>query len=277
MKVITLLNEKGGVGKTTVATHLAAGLAIRGHRVLLIDTDAQDANATDTLGVQRRAGIYNLLVRKDEDEGSWERCLVRVPENFTGGEHQLWLVPSNAESHNLNRQVDDLFVLQDRLDEVSGIFDIAIIDSPPSPGLFSAVILASSDYLIIPTELERASAGTAVHATIKRAERNRRGVQRAGGQGVEVLSIVPNKYRSRTDLHNLHLDQLVHGDDQNTGYGEIVWGEPIPNHIVIGEAAEFAQSLFTYQPTHATTELFWRFIIHVEKEIGYGDRQEKTG
>lgn len=271
MKVITLLNEKGGVGKTTLATHIAAGLAIRGFRTLLIDTDAQEANATETLGVQRFAGIYNLLLRPDRPEGEWKSCLVRVPDEFIGHpESELWLVPSNAESKDLNNKIEDLFVLRDRLEEVQDVFDYVVIDCPPSPGLFAAVILATTDHLIIPTELERASAGTAVHATVQRAERNKRAVQRAGEHGVEIMMIVPNKYR-RTDLHNLHLNTLLNGDDTFDGYGDLVWQEPIPNHTVIGEAAQFEQSLFAYAPSHATTSLFERLVERILQGVINGN------
>lgn len=271
MKVITLLNEKGGVGKTTLATHIAAGLALRGSQVLLIDTDAQDANATDTLGVQRFAGIYNLLVRPDRPEGEWKSCLVRVPAEFIGNpDAKLWLVPSNSESQDLNKKVEDLFVLRDRLDEVEEVFDYVVVDCPPSPGLFAAVILATTDHLIIPTELERASAGTAVHATVKRAERNKRAVQRTGGDGAEIMMIVPNKYR-RTDLHNLHLGTLISGDESFQGYGSLVWEEPIPNHTVIGEAAQFEQSLFAYAPSHATTQLLWRLVDRIVEGVVNGN------
>lgn len=62
MKIITLLNEKGGVGKTTIATHIAAGLAVRGMRVLLVDADPQ-GHATVSLGLQKEPGLYDLLVR----------------------------------------------------------------------------------------------------------------------------------------------------------------------------------------------------------------------
>ena len=62
MKIITLLNEKGGVGKTTLATHIAAGLAFRGFRVVLVDADPQ-GHATVALGLPKEPGLYDLLVR----------------------------------------------------------------------------------------------------------------------------------------------------------------------------------------------------------------------
>ena len=62
MKIVTLLNEKGGVGKTTLATHLAAGLAIRGKRVILVDADPQ-GHATIAFGLSKEPGFYDLIVR----------------------------------------------------------------------------------------------------------------------------------------------------------------------------------------------------------------------
>ena len=71
MKTITLLNEKGGVGKTTLSTHLAAYLALRGKKVILVDADAQ-AHATVTLGIAKSSGFYDLMVRDD----SFQRLVI---------------------------------------------------------------------------------------------------------------------------------------------------------------------------------------------------------
>ena len=77
MKTITLLNEKGGVGKTTLAIHIAAGLAIRGKRVVLVDADAQ-ANSTSQLQIAEAPGIHDLLVREAEWNDVLKLSLIHI-------------------------------------------------------------------------------------------------------------------------------------------------------------------------------------------------------
>src|SRR3954466_5276087 len=110
MKVTTLLNEKGGVGKSTLATHIAAGLSIKGLRVLLIDADAQ-GHAGLSLGMAKAPGLYDLLARDAE----WDQVL-RVPseanfaipgERVTG---ELWLLPSNVETRVIPMVIDDVLL-----------------------------------------------------------------------------------------------------------------------------------------------------------------------
>ncbi|PJF33875.1 MAG: hypothetical protein CUN57_01010, partial [Phototrophicales bacterium] len=99
MKTITLLNQKGGVGKTTLATHLATALAMTGYQTLLIDTDAQ-GSATFGVGFDYEPGLYNLLVRK----ANWQDVLrVVSPEIYEHPKQQkpggtLYLLPSNPET-----------------------------------------------------------------------------------------------------------------------------------------------------------------------------------
>ena len=107
MNVITLLNEKGGVGKTTLATHIAAGLAIKGYRVVLIDSDPQ-GNATSAVGLEKRPNFYDLTVRND----SWRDVLGTVHPDVYGEPHeapkgQLLAVSGNKESRNIANMIGD--------------------------------------------------------------------------------------------------------------------------------------------------------------------------
>ena len=111
MKVITLLNEKGGVGKTTLAVHMAMGLAARGAKVLLVDGDPQ-GHATIRCGLRKSAGLYDLLVRDAE----WRNVVVQVkPEKFgmpgevlpTG---RVWMLPSNVETRNIANSISEAYI-----------------------------------------------------------------------------------------------------------------------------------------------------------------------
>lgn len=112
MKVITLLNEKGGVGKTTLATHLAMGMAARGAKVLLVDGDPQ-GHATIRCGVKKSPGLYELLVR----DAQWREVVVNVaPEKFgIPGEvlpaGRLWVLPSNVETRNIANSISESSLL----------------------------------------------------------------------------------------------------------------------------------------------------------------------
>ncbi|MEL6272148.1 MAG: AAA family ATPase, partial [Chloroflexota bacterium] len=105
MKIITLLNEKGGVGKTSLATHIAAGLALRGYKVVLADTDMQ-ANATIALGLQPESCIYDLFVRPERT--SFKDVLRPVdkqrlapPDEVDQMTGSLFVIPSNDEARNI--------------------------------------------------------------------------------------------------------------------------------------------------------------------------------
>src|SRR5690606_35498477 len=135
MKVITLLNEKGGVAKTTMAIHAAAGLAIKGYRVVIIDADAQ-GHATIALGRQKGPGFYDLIVRDAPFDQvlrhiSPERYATReMAENMKG---DLLLVPSNVETRSISHNISDAFAVLKRVMQIRDAIDCVIFDTSPTP------------------------------------------------------------------------------------------------------------------------------------------------
>src|SRR5574341_504243 len=145
MKVITVTSEKGGTGKTTLATHLAAGLAARGKRVLLVDGDPQ-GHATLSLGLAKGPGLYNLLVRgvdmryevvmpapgpetppptpPRKRRGELEERGYRSAEQAGG---RLYVLPGNEESYAIPTLVNDAEALADALGEAAETLDVTII------------------------------------------------------------------------------------------------------------------------------------------------------
>ena len=145
MRVITFTNQKGGVGKTTSAVNLAAGLVQLGRRVLLIDIDSQ-ANATSTFLREReiKASLYDALVSDVVDP---DRCIYQVRS-------KLWLMPAKMKLAKAQSLIGDTTTaLRDVIDELPRRFDTVVIDSPPSAGPLFLNAIGGADEVIIPVKM----------------------------------------------------------------------------------------------------------------------------
>jgi len=148
--IITLFNQKGGVGKTTTAINLGSCLAELGKKVLLVDMDAQ-ANTTSGLGIdktQLESNIYKLLTSKQVSKEEIQEAVIETKyEN-------LYLIASHISLANaeitLSNAMSRENILKRILDTIKDYFDYVIIDSPPSLGLLSINSLVACDKLIIP-------------------------------------------------------------------------------------------------------------------------------
>lgn len=245
MLVVTLLNEKGGVGKTTLSVHLAAWLAMVGHNVLLIDSDPQ-GNATVSLGHVKEPGLYDLLVR-----GAAFRDVVRVvsPEIYdmpdTPSKGRLILLPSNTETRAIANQISNAFEMRQRLDEVQGYFDYVIFDTSPTPSLLHGAIYLATNGIVYPTECEYLSF-TGLNESM--AHRQAADQQRATFNlpQIHTLGVVPMKYRSSTLEHQENLAEL------QAAYGDLVW-KPVRQRTVWTEATRVHRTVWNYEPNGAAT------------------------
>lgn len=263
MKVLTLLNEKGGVGKTTLSTHLAAGLAIRGHRVLFIDADAQ-ANATRAFGFSKQPRLYDLCARDAE----WKHSLQSVPvDRYAPTDRpslgKLYILAGNHETMLIPQAMRKQSHLAKRLLQMHKAFDFVVIDTAPTPSALNEAVLLASDWVIIPTECESFSLQDGLPDSIQHVLAANESRVTSQLSGVEVIGIVPNKFRKTTVLHTQFLEMA------QADYGDLVWSA-IPQQIAISETQATRKFLYMDAPLPATA-LMWRMVERVERKAGvYG-------
>lgn len=259
MKVISLLNEKGGVGKTTLAMHLAAGLAVRGKRVLMIDADAQ-ANATTGLGLREEPGFYDLLVRN----ASWNDVLrVLPPEAYEPPNKKsnglLAVLPGNGETQLIAQKIDDAFAIFDRINELNKNIDITIFDTSPTPSLLHGAIYLATDAILYPTLCETFSL-QGLMKTMKHQEGFAQNRLKQTGKLIHTLGVVPMMFRAKTVEHSENLRDL------QEQFGSKVW-EPMPLRITWSEANSLRRPVFNVAPESSAAMDAWKVIDRALEEL----------
>lgn len=260
MNVIGSLNQKGGVGKTTISYHVAAGLAHHGLRVLMIDSDPQ-ANLTQGLKFKDKPGVglYPLLVQ----DAAWNQHTFDVPADVWADgtpEGSLMICPSSAETGAIPNMIDDASLLVERLEELDGYVDVVVIDTSPTPSMLNAVIYRAMTHALLPTEVEL-PALSMLHKTLASVARINRERDMAGREHVQIMGIQPNKVDTQTNAHSHGLKVSL------AAYKRQIWPS-IPLRTIWRDATWRQQSLFRYAPNDASTIEAWAMVARVEQALG---------
>jgi chromosome partitioning protein len=241
-KILGLVNQKGGVGKTTTAINLAACLAIEGLKVLLVDCDPQ-ANCSSGLGFQRddnRHSIYDVLM------GDAPAAQVILPTEIA----LLSLLPGSKNLTGANIELagaeDRALRLRRALEPIQCNFDLIILDCPPALDLLTLNVLAASDTLIVPMQAEY-FALEGISELISTLER----VRAAYNPTLTIEGVLLTMYDDRTNLAQQVTDTL------REYFKERLFRTVIPRNVRLAEAPSHGKPVALYDARSRGTEAYF--------------------
>ncbi len=271
-KIIAIVNQKGGVGKTTTSINLSASLGLLGKKVLMIDLDPQ-GNATTGVGVDKRgidASIYEVLTMRS----SIEKAIIRTKStNLSVIPAYLNLAGVDMELIELERKYRDsdlkfnrVMRLHDELSKVKDNYDYILIDCPPSLGILTTNALAAADSVLIPVQCEYYAL---------------EGIM----QLINTIMLAQRKVNPNLDIEGVLLTML----SVNTNLGlevissikeffkERVYDTIIPRLIKLAEAPSHGKTILDYDPRGKGTRAYLNLAKEVierngTKEQGAGER-----
>ncbi|CAI2565168.1 Sporulation initiation inhibitor protein Soj [Apilactobacillus kunkeei] len=246
--VISLANQKGGVGKTTTSVNLGADLATMGKKVLLIDADAQ-GNATSGVGIQKydiQKDIYDILVNEEP-----------ISEAIIPSKHEgLDIVPATIQLSGADIELTPQMARETRLlnalKSVSDQYDYVLVDCPPSLGLITVNAFTASDSILIPVQTEY-YALEGLSQLLNTVQL----VKKHFNPDLDVEGVLLTMYDSRTKL-----GQQVN-DEVRKYFGDKVYDTIITRNVRLSEAPSYGLPIIDYDPNSKGSELYMQFAKEV--------------
>lgn len=256
-KIVSVANQKGGVGKTTTSINLSTILAKKGKKVLLIDADPQ-GNATSGLGIEKEQqfSVYDVLIEDIEVENTLQSTQVKnldlCPSNINLAGAEVQLVGSE------NRE----FRLKSKLENIRDDYDYIIIDCPPSLGLVTLNAFTASDSVLIPIQCEY-YALEGLGQLLNTIEL----VKTHMNKELKVEGALLTMYDARTNLSN----QVV--NEVKKYFGDRVYKNVIPRNVRLSEAPSYGMPISLYDPRSKGAKAYEKFA---KEFIKINDEEQKS-
>ena len=239
-QVLAVFNHKGGTGKTTTSVQVAAGLAEKGAKVLLVDTDGQ-GNVATSLALTSERSLYHVIVMGL----SLEQAVIEARPN-------LDVLPSNetlaaAELYLAGQKRRDR-VLAQRLERARELYDYVVVDCSPSLSLMNQNALAFADAVLCPVACDYLSL-----VGVRQVLRTIKQVNRILGHSVQLWGVLPTQFDTRARICREALETL------RQNFGEACL-QPVHYVSRVKEAPSVGKTLFEYAPNSTATEDYWRVV-----------------
>ena len=242
-KIISVANQKGGVGKTTTTINLSTMLAKKGKKVLLIDADPQ-GNATSGVGAEKDVefSIYDILVGEVEMDEVVEKTVIKnllvCPSNINLAGAEVELVSMMSREQRL----------KEKLEKIKNNFDYILIDCPPSLGLITLNAFTASDSVLIPVQCEYYALeglGQLLN-TINLVKKHL-------NKDIEIEGALLTMYDARTNLSN----QVV--KEVKKYFNDKVYKTVIPRNVRLSEAPSYGMPITEYDPRSKGAKMYEKF------------------
>lgn len=247
--IISIINQKGGVGKTTTAVNLSAYLADKGKKTLLIDEDSQ-GNSTSGLSrsMDFEKSLYDVLLNDMAPEEAVVKTAI----------HKLHLLPASIDLAGAEIEIAPLpereSLLKRKIEPLRESYDYILIDCPPSLGLMTLNALVASDSIIIPIQAEF-YALEGLSQLVKTVQV----VSRKMNPRLHILGILLTMFDGRTNL------SLQVAEEVKKYFGSKVFRTVIPRTVKLSEAPSFGEPVLTYAPKSKGAEAYRKLCREVLK------------
>lgn len=250
-KIITFTNQKGGVGKTSLAMNFSIRLRMMGQRVLLVDMDPQ-CSLTYIMGVDDpERTVYEVMLR----QATVSSAIIRAEECDI-----LCASPKLSTADITLTELGKEYILRDALAEVDGLYDFIVIDSPPTLGILTVNILTAADSVIIPAlaDIFSLQGVGQLYSTIQ-------AVQRYCNPKLEITGIVLSRHTERF-LLSRELRQVMEQTAQQIR--SQVFKSTIRESVTLRESQAYRQSVFKYAPKSKQTLDYNSFVNEYLQRTG---------
>ncbi len=250
--IISIANQKGGVGKTTTSINLSAGLAINGKKTLLVDLDPQGNSSISLLDLQNiKEGAYEFLTESGKDPKSFV---------YQTNYENLDVIPAKINLAKLEAKLvgdfDSIFRLKDRIEQLISDYDVVIFDTPPTLGLTTVNALVASTHVLVPIQ----SSYFALEGTGDLLETIEK-VRSRPNPDLQLLGVLVTLYDKRTALSKdveAHIRKV---------FGEKAFNVAITRSVRLEESPAHKETIFSYAPTSNSAKEYQQLCEEVLNRV----------